>query len=266
LIIITLPNNILQGYREKADDNRMYFDREKRDTIVFMDGAFVIAPVLTGKKFATAAELVESAGYYQRIFTNAEFGAFSPLQLAAGDTSTSVAAHTVLMTEANAGATVITTFDDAVEGDVIYLIGGSSTNASVIEAANVAFVGIVADITFNKGVMAKFQKNAAGKFLLLDLYQQESEGAILLDVDDTTPDVSGGYLFQTNPGNTVATAITNFENATVGVPFTVLGGGGANASTIAKAGKFAYITAAYTATLGTSITLVKRSDGLFIQL
>jgi len=265
LYVISLPGNILQGYREKNDDNRIYFDKEKRDTIVFMDGGAVIAPVLSGKKYDTSADLKASAGETQRIFTNGEFGAYTPLELAAGDTSPSVAVHTVLKTSANAGATVITTIDDAVVGDIIFIIGGSSTNASTIAANNTNFIGLAAQIVFNLGVMAKFQCTATGKFTLLGLFQQETIGAFELEIDDATPNLSGNQLVVTNSRNTAATAITDFPDAVISVPFTVLGGGGTNAATIAKSGKFAYISGAWTGSTGASITLMKRPDGLFIE-
>jgi len=266
LIVITMPGNILQGYREKADDNRVNFDKEKRDTIVFMDGGYVIAPVLSGYKYATLAELQAADGINQRVFTNGEFGAFTPIDLEAGDTTPSILVHNVLRTAANAGATTITTFDDTVVGDVIYLVGGSDTNASKILAANANFIGIAADITFSKGVVAKFLVTATGKFTLLALYQEKNQGAIEFDANDTTPSVADGYLFITNAANSAATAITDFEGATVGVQFKVLGGGGANASTIAKSGKFAYISAAWTATAGAEIISMKRPDGTFVQV
>lgn len=266
LFIVTPPGNILQGYRERGDDNRIYFQKEKRDTICHMDGGYVIDAIMKGYPYATYAELLASGGLNQRIFTNAEFGMFTPIDVAAGDTTPSVAVHTVLRTVANAGATAITTFDDAKVGDVIYLIGGSNTNSSTIAANAAAFVGIPANLTFSQGFVAKFQCTAAGKFTLLATYQENSIGAVEFDVDDTSPSVADGQLFITNLGNTGATAITNFDNATVGVQFKVLGGGGTNASTIAKSGKFAYISGAWTATLGNSIVLMKRPDGNFVEV
>jgi protease IV len=264
LIVITLANNILQGYREKADDNRIYFDKEKRDTIVFMDGGYVIAPVQSGKKFDTLAELAATNGEFQRVFTNGEFGAYTPIDIAAGDTTPSVAVHNVLKTVANAGATVITTIDDAKVGDTIYIIGGSDTNSSTIAANNTNFIGLAAAITFSVGVMAKFQCTATGKFTLVGLYQEENLGAMELAVDDATPDLKGSTLVVTNSRHTAAVAITDFPDAVIGTPFKVLGGGGTNATTIAAAGKFAYIPAAWTGTSGASIVLVLRPDGQFV--
>ena len=265
LIIITLPKNIVQGYREKADDNRIYFDKEKRDTIVFMDGGYIIGPVLSGFQYDSLAELNVADGIRQRVFTNGEFGAFSPIDLAANAVEPSIAVHNVLKTVANTGATTITTIKDTVVGDVVYIIGGNSTNASKILAANTKFIGLSADITFDAGVVAKFLVTAVDKFTLLALYQEESQGAIIFDVDDVTPDVSAGQLFITSAENTGATAITDFDGAQVGVQFTVLGGGG-TASTIAKSGKFAFISADWTATAGNSITLMKRPDGTFVEV
>ncbi|MCD6566521.1 MAG: S49 family peptidase [Bacteroidales bacterium] len=267
LIVITQPGNILQGYREKADDNRVYFDKEKRDTIVFMDGAYIISPTVSGKKYETYDELLASEGLYQRVFTNAEFGPFTPIEIDADDTSPSIALHNVLITQANTGATVITTIDDANIGDTIYILGGSNTNPSSIDDANVNFIGLSADITFDSGVVAKFIKTEATKFTLVALYQETSVGAIQFDADDVTPDVSQGQLFITNPDNTTGNKdITDFAGATVGVPFKVLGGGGSFPSEITKAAKFAYISATWIGDEGKEILLQKRPDGLFVEV
>lgn len=266
LIVITLPGNILQGYREKNDDNRIYYDKEKRDTVVFMDGGYVIAPVVSGKKYATLAELNASLGANQRIFTNAEFGPFTPVDMAADEATPSVLVHNVLRTVANSGATEITGIDDAVIGDFIYIIGGSNTNSSQILSTNPAFIGLADDITFSQGVVAKFQCTATDTFTLVALYQEDSVGAVEFAADDVTPSVANGQLFITNAANTGATDITDFDNAVVGVPFKVLGGGGTHASTITKADKFAYISASWTATAGEEIILQKRPDGNFVEV
>lgn len=265
LIVITLPKNILQGYREKSDDNRLYFQKDKRDTNVFMDGGYVIAPVLSGYKYNSYAELVASGGERQRIFTNGEFGAFTAIPAIADDTTPSVLLHNVIETVDNTGATAITGFDDAVIGQFIHLIGGSNVNPATIAAAAANFKGVVSDITFNAGVTAKFLVTAVDEFTLVALFENGSEGAIMFDIDDKTPDVGGATLFITNPDNTAATAITDFEGAANGVPFKVLGGGGANASTIAKADKFSEINATWTGNEGEEIVLQRRNDGKFVE-
>lgn len=267
LYLITLEKNGIQLYRDKADDNRMHVERLKRNTYVHMDGASAFMFPITGKQFETEDELIASKGAEQFIFTNAEFGAYTPVDLLAGDTTPSVVVHNVLRTAENAGATVITTLDDSVVGQAIYIIGGSDTNPSTIASANTNFIGLTADITFNEGVVAKFIVTATGKFTLVDLYEQGEVGAIQFTADDATPSVSGGQLFITNTENTTGNeGITDFDDTEVGVQFTVLGGGGTFPSVITKAAKFAQISATWTGTDGESITLQKRTDGLFVEV
>lgn len=88
---------------------------------------------------------------------------------------------------------------------------------------------------------------------------------LTIPADDTTPSVAEHTMLIT-PANTVATAITDFDDAVVGTPFTVKCGNATNASTIAAAGDFSIITAAWTPAVGDTITLMKRADGKFIEL
>jgi len=267
LYIITMPNNALQLFREKADDNRMYVERLKRDTHVHMDGARGFLFPITGKKYDTLAELQAAEYKNQRIFTNAEFGAYTTEPATADDTTPSVANHNVIETVANTGATVISTIDDSIVGQTIFIVGGSDTNPAVIEDTNANFIGLVNDITFNVGVTAEFEVTATGVFTLVALYDANNQSAIQFAADDATPDISGGYKFLTSSEGTLGNVdITDFDNAQVGKAFTVIGSGGTNPSTITKAGKFQFISATWTGTSGTEITLKKRADGNFLEV
>jgi len=266
LIVITLPKNIVQAFREKNDDNRIYFDREKRDTIVFMDMGYVVGPVFSGKIFDTIEELKAAKGNFQRLFTNGEFNAYTPITIKPDITAPTVAIHNVLKTSTNTITTTITTIADATIGEEIFITGdGETANASKILDTNTNFIGLDTDIVFEKGLTAKFRCTATDKFTLEALYQDNALSAISFDANDVTPDVSDGILFITSLENSSAKNITDLEGAQIGVPVTILGSGGGNATTINKTGKFKHITASWTATKGTSITLVKRADGLFVQ-
>jgi len=265
LIVITVPGNGAQIYREKNDDNRVYIEKLKRSTYVHMDGADGTMWALTGKQYSTRAALLASKGENQRIFTNAEFGAYTSIDIPANDTTPSVSVHNILKTSANTVATTITTFDDAVVGQKYFIIGGSNTNSSTI-ATGGNFIGLSATFTFSEGAGIEVLCTAANTFKVLSLFDKNSTSAIELTVDDATPSVAGSYLFITNNKHASAVAITDFTEAQVGKQFKVIGGGGTNATTIAKSGKFAYIDSAWTGTVGQEIVLVKRSDGNFIQV
>lgn len=90
--------------------------------------------------------------------------------------------------------------------------------------------------------------------------------ATTLAADATTIDGSTGRWFIT-PANTAATALTDITNPKAGVAYCIECGNTTNKTTIAKSGKFANITAAYTPTaVGDYIMVIVRSDGKFAEL
>ncbi|MFZ4705441.1 MAG: PspA/IM30 family protein [Bacteroidales bacterium] len=86
-----------------------------------------------------------------------------------------------------------------------------------------------------------------------------------LVADDVTPSVAR-HTSLVSVANTQATAITGFDDATVGVPITIKCGNATNGVTIAKSGNFSLITAAWSPAVGDTLTVFKRSDGKFIEI
>ena len=90
--------------------------------------------------------------------------------------------------------------------------------------------------------------------------------AVDMEADATTVDASKGF-WQITVANTAAKAITDITNAKAGVAYIIECGSTENATTIAKAGKFADITEAYTpAKVGDYIMLILNSKGNFLEL
>lgn len=88
---------------------------------------------------------------------------------------------------------------------------------------------------------------------------------IPMDKDDTTPSA----LLHTSlvsVANSQATAITNIDDVAVGQTVRLKCGNVTNAVTIAKAGNFSLISAAWQPSLGDVIVLKKRADDKFIEL
>jgi len=56
----------------------------------------------------------------------------TPMTIADGDATPSVAGGNVFTTSANTGATEITDLDNPIAGQIVYLVGGSNTNSSTI--------------------------------------------------------------------------------------------------------------------------------------
>ena len=87
-----------------------------------------------------------------------------------------------------------------------------------------------------------------------------------VNADATTVDAKKGF-WQVTSENTKATVITDITNAKAGVGYLIECGSTTNASTIAKTGKFADITAAYTPTkVGDYILVLLNSKGNFREL
>lgn len=83
--------------------------------------------------------------------------------------------------------------------------------------------------------------------------------------NDTSPSVSV-HKSIVSVANTQATAITTIDNAATGDIINIKCGSATNAITIAKSGDFSLIAAAWNPGLDEVLTVVKRSDGKFLEL
>ena len=87
-----------------------------------------------------------------------------------------------------------------------------------------------------------------------------------LAADATKPDANDGFWF-ISVANAAATAITDIDHAKAGVAYVIETGSTTNKSTIAKSGKFANLTAAWTPTaVGDYIMVILDSEGKFREL
>lgn len=82
---------------------------------------------------------------------------------------------------------------------------------------------------------------------------------------DKNPDVKL-HTSVVTVANSTQFAITDIDNAEVGVPVVIKCGSKEKGVTIAKSGKFSLLTSAWTPEVGETITLMKRADGKFIEL
>lgn len=217
---------------------------------------------LVGKKFANAGEQDYD---HQMIFVNDQH--FSPTYyhpMTANDTTPSVDQHNRLVSVANSQVTAITNIDDAAVGELIYIRCGSLTNAiTIAQSGNFSIISAAWNPTaVNEEIV--LMKRSDGKFIEIERINAVTT-AIAFDADDTTPSVAGGTVFVTH-ANTQATAITNLDNATAEVIYTIHGAGTTNASTIANTGNFV-LTAAMTLAAGAWIRLIKSSaTGKFTEI
>ena len=256
---------IRQGYREKGSENTIYMQREKRETIAFLDGAHVIEPVFTGYQYASRAALEADKGAKQLVFTNLEFGPLSPAVLAAGATTADATKHFAFETKANTGATTFTGFTGATEGQTLYLIGGSDTNPTTIASNNAAFSGFTANLVFKSGVTAQFLV-VGGKFVLVGLSQVSGDGIQSFEVDNQTPSVASGYAFMVSSTNAADKVnITSLLDGSVNAEYTIHGATGANQCILKNGGNLA-IGADITMTTGTVVKLKYTNMGKFVKI
>ena len=126
--------------------------------------------------------------------------------------------------------------------------------------------------TWKEGCSAAFvgRKFATKAALIANNYEWQqifmNKPSFTMAADATTLVASNGF-WQETVNNTAAKAITDITGAKVGVAYVIECQGLTNATTIAKSGKFATITAAYTPTaLGDYIKVILNSEGNFLEL
>lgn len=126
--------------------------------------------------------------------------------------------------------------------------------------------------TWKEGCSAGFvgRKFATKAALDANAYEWQqifmNKPSVALAADATTVNAADGFWFETI-ANTAATALTDITGAKAGVAYIIECGSAANATTIAKAGKFANINSAYTPTaVGDYIMVILASTGNFLEL
>lgn len=260
-IFVTLAGNIVL-LEDKPGEMRD-FNLEQQDWTlkVWSNWKESVWAYMVGKKYASEAEQTYD---YQMIFCN-EFHLKSDyfLAMAADDTTPSAAVHTSLITVANTVATAITNIDDVAIGQEVTLKYGNATNGSTIAVAGNFSLITAAWTGQTVGDTITLKKRSDGKFIELSR-SSATPNAIAFADNDATPSVAGGTEFVTYD-NTLATAITTFDDAVTGIVYKINGAGAVNPSTIANAGDFV-LTAAMTLGAGTWITVQKASNGKFYEI
>ncbi|QQV89987.1 hypothetical protein M1M27_gp43 [Cellulophaga phage Ingeline_1] len=186
--------------------------------------------------------------------------------VAVNDATPSVAEHNALRVGGNnTSATDITNIDDAATGQYVYLYGDSDTNVSTVKNnANLKLDG--GDFVLNKGNILVLIKQSGGSLLeysRMVASEASSIEKVALEADATTANAENGTHFVT-VDNTVATALTDIENALAGEMYVIEGGSDTNSTTIANSGKFK-LDAAFTASEGAKLTVVY-NGAKFIEL
>lgn len=259
MVFVTPIGNIRQLEFVPNEESFLEIEKSKRVLNVFCDYKRSIQALAVGKKWDVGA----TTDYdHQMIWMNdVDLPTTSFIEMVADDVTPSVLEHKSLISVANTAATAITNIDNMAVGDTVILKCGSATNAITI-AKSGNFSKMSAAWNPSVGDTITLFKRAAAD--IVDLYRTTvTTDAIAFTADDTTPSVTGGLVFIT-VANTVATAITNLDNATEGVTYTIHGGSSTNAATIANSGNFR-LTAAMTLSLAAWIKVYASADGTFVE-
>jgi hypothetical protein len=127
LMWITLPDNIELYEDVVGEMEKFYFERDLEDMIVCSWWKEGVGAYLTGRQYASAAELAASGRVNQFIFMNNPY-----TELAANATTLDGTKNDRFVSVANGGATVITDITGKQEGIVYMLKCGSMTNATEV--------------------------------------------------------------------------------------------------------------------------------------
>ncbi|MCF0183413.1 MAG: hypothetical protein HUK04_04155 [Bacteroidaceae bacterium] len=258
-LIWTMDGNI--RFYEDVPGEMLQFNIEQQDWTlkVWSNWKEGVAALAVGYKYASKADMDYER---QMIFCNEIDMLADSYVECEKDKNPDVALHTSVKTVANTQLFAITDITSAEVGVPVTIMCGS-VNYGVKIAKSGVFSLISAEWVPAKGDTITLVKRADGKFIEV---KRTNAGSSLMQfaANDTTPSLAGATKFVTGE-NTAATAITNFDDAEVGVKYTIYGSGSTNASTIANSGNFV-LTAAMTLSAGKSIELVKSTDGKFYEV
>lgn len=259
-VIFTFENNIMLCEDKPNEMSMIKYEQEDRSLKAWSDWRESVHIDMIGKQWDDIAD----ADYeHQMIWVNdVDLPSSVFEKMLADDTTPSVANHTSLESVANTAATAITNIDDMAIGQTVILKCGSDTNAITI-AKSGNFANLKSAWSPSKGDTITLYKRGATDIIDLGRTSVTTD-AIVIAADDATPTVAAGTVFITS-ANTTATAITDLDNPTPGLTYTIHGGSSTNASTIANSGNFS-LSAAMTLSAGTYIKLYCRADNDYVEL
>ncbi|WP_422105571.1 hypothetical protein [Winogradskyella sp.] len=221
------------------------------------------------KAFGANVDPNATVTYEDQIFfsNNVELLTDVYVPVTANDGTPSVSEHHALKIGGNnTSATDVTNFDDATDGQYVYLYCDDATNAPTIKNnANIA-LSTGADFTMAKGdkLTLVYTNSKFLEYSRTVASEVSLESKVTLAADATSADATNGTWFVTQ-ANTGATAFTNITNAVKDEIYTIEGGNPAtNATTIANSGNF-LLSAAFTANAG-SILKVKYNGSKFVEV
>jgi len=259
-MFITTKDNISILENVEKEKEWLTIEKSKRDMAIIADYKIGIHVWAFGYEYDTAAEMT----YDKQMFFSNDMYILEDLYLpiAVNDTTPSVATHTSLQTGVNTQATAITTFDDAVAGQYIFVKGNTGAFASTI--ADAGEFDLSAAVTLDENTLILLYARDVADFVEIQRWDLALSNVVFLAAGATTADADLGKHFVT-AANSGATAFTNITNAVAGDVYLIEGGSSTNATTIAASGYFSRITAAITLNAGVWLK-VKYNGEKFVEL
>lgn len=259
-MFITTDDNISLLKNIENEDQFLELEKTKRDINVIGDYKIGIHVWAFGYEYDSADEMT----YDKQMFFCNDVpilpDVYVPLE--PNDTSPSVEYHTSLQTGVNTEATAITTIDDAVAGQYIYIKGNSGSHPSTI--ADSGEFDLSAAVTLDENTLILLYARAADDFVEINRWDLELSNVVFLAAGATTADADDGNHFVTQ-ANSGATAFTNITNAVEGDIYILEGGSDTNATTIAASGYFSRITGSMTLGAGEWIKVMYNGEK-FVEL
>ena len=217
-----------------------------------------IQAIAVGRKFLSKADVT---GTDQMIWCN-EYDRPSGffLEEKHGE-NPSVALHSSVVIPEGDEVFQITDILGAEPGQQVSIKNGGTNENGVKILKGDKFSLIKSDWTPNRNDVITLMKVADDKFIEISRESGVSADALAIPADTTEIDLAGGTEFVVGK-NTQATAVTALKNAEPGVVYTIYGNGDndANATTIAKSGKF-LLSKDITLCAGAFLKVVVDADG-----
>ena len=252
VLIMTVPGLIRQFFREKGEDNRFHTQLEKRDTIVFMDGAAGIYPIKSGYTYENAkAQTFDN----QIIFLSDEWDDYTYIKVDPNKTVLDATVHNAMMISQNTAAVTITAINNVRPGGTVFLLGQSEVGmeSTLNTTSNII---LTAAWKSTKGSKLVLVENA-GKLLEIERYnvsESEISNAEMFGDDDETPTLSpvaNLYLTATSGADVT---ITDLLEAIPGRRYTIRSSAGTIVTTIAANDRFTLAGASWVSSASSYIT------------
>ena len=260
VLIMTIPDLIKQFYREKDEDNRFNTQKEKRDTIIFMDGAAGIYPVKSGYQYENA----KSQTYdNQIIFLSNEFDDYTYVKVDPDLTILDAAVHNCMRISQNTTAKTITAINNVKPGQTVYILGESEIGKESTIQTTASIILIDGDWKSNKGNKIVL-KEVDGKLLEIERFnvaEADVLNAEIFEADEETPTLSPLTDIYMTAVEGSAVTITDLLEAHPGKTYIIKSSHGSVVTTIAANANITLAGAAWTSDTANYLKLYYSGSG-----